>query len=179
MLNAWAISDIPEGVLIKLEAIPKLFPVEVAVMTTGSQGEPLSALTRIATGDHKKVKIDPGDTVIISASPIPGNEDLVARTINNLFKRGAKVIDDTVAPVHVSGHANREELKLMLNLTQPKFVIPVHGEYRHVARFVELAQEMGICEDRVFRLEVGDILEFDSKRLVGTTGRVTSGDVLC
>jgi ribonuclease J len=168
---------IPEGILIKLEEIPKLYPVEVAVMTTGSQGEPLSALTRIATGDHKKVRVDPGDTVIISATPIPGNEDLVARTINHLCKRGAKVIDDAIAPVHVSGHANREELKLMLNLTRPKYAIPVHGEYRHVARYVELAKEMGLSEECVFPMEVGDILELDSKG-ARKNGKVTSGDVL-
>lgn len=168
---------IPEGTLIRLEDIPTLFPVEVVVMTTGSQGEPLSALTRIATNDHKKVKVDPGDTVIISATPIPGNEDLVARTINHLFARGAKVIYDGIAPVHVSGHANRDELRLMLNLTQPKYLIPVHGEPRHIARYTELAIEMGLPEENVFGLTVGDVLEID-ERSAQINGKVSSGDVL-
>jgi len=169
--------SIPEGTLIRLEDIPSLFPVEVVVMTTGSQGEPLSALTRIATNDHKKVKVDKGDTVIISATPIPGNEDLVSRTINRLFSRGAKVIYDGTPPVHVSGHANRDELKLMLNLTRPKYVIPVHGEPRHIARFRELATEMCIPAENVFGLEVGNVLEIDEDG-ARLNGSVTSGDVL-
>jgi ribonuclease J len=168
---------IPEGTRIRLEDIGDLYPVEVVVMTTGSQGEPLSALTRIATDDHSKVKVDRGDTVIMSATPIPGNEDLVARTINHLFKRGAEVIYDAVAPVHVSGHANREELKIMLSLTQPKYVLPVHGEHRHVARFVDLAEEMGIPRENAFALEVGDVLEIDESG-VHAADRVTAGDVL-
>ncbi|HUV03816.1 MAG TPA: ribonuclease J [Armatimonadota bacterium] len=168
---------IPEGTGIRLEDIPDFHPVEVVVMTTGSQGEPLSALTRIAMDDHKKVKVEKGDTVIISATPIPGNEDLVARTINHLFKRGANVIYDPIAPVHVSGHGNREELKLMLNLTRPTYTVPVHGEYRHVAKYTELAEEMGIPRENVFVMEVGDVLE------IGASGarlgdKVPAGDVL-
>lgn len=169
--------SIPEGTLIKLEEIPNLYPVEVVVMTTGSQGEPLSALTRIATNDHKKVKVEKGDTVIISATPIPGNEDLVSRTINRLFSRGAKVIYDGVAPVHVSGHGYREEVKLLLSLTKPKYAIPVHGEPRHIARFRELAAEMSIPSENVFGLEVGNILEI-SKDSAELAGNVTAGDVL-
>jgi len=168
---------IPEGTLLRLEEIPDKYPVEVVVITTGSQGEPLSALTRIATGDHKKVKVDKGDTVIISASPIPGNEDLVGRTINHLFKRGAKVIYDAIAPVHVSGHANREELKLMLNLTQPKYTMPVHGEHRHVSKYIELALEMGVPEENIFSMEIGDVLELDSSG-ARFGEKVTAGDVL-
>lgn len=166
-----------DDIRIRLEDIPNLYPVEVVVMTTGSQGEPLSALTRIAMDDHSKVKVEKGDTVIISATPIPGNEDLVARTINHLFKRGADVIYDAIAPVHVSGHANREELKLMLNLTRPKYVLPVHGEHRHVAGFAELAREMGIPNENVFRMEVGDVLEIDSTG-AALADKVTAGDVL-
>jgi len=169
--------SIPEDSLIKLEQIRDLYPVEVVVMTTGSQGEPLSALTRIAVDDHKKVKVDPGDTVIISATPIPGNEDLVARTINRLFKRGAKVIYDAIAPVHVSGHANREELKLMINLTHPKYLAPVHGEYLHIARYKDLSREMGISPECVFGLEVGDVLQIDSMS-ARIKGKVPCGDVL-
>ena len=168
---------IPPDTKIKLEAIQDLYPCEVVVMTTGSQGEPLSALSRIAAGEHEKVKVEPGDTVIISATPIPGNEDLVHRTINHLFKRGADVIYDPIQAVHVSGHANREELQLMLNLTRPEYVIPVHGEARHVVKYRRLAEEMGIPAENTFSMEVGDVLELDSKgaRLVE---KVPAGDVL-
>ncbi|MCX6377849.1 MAG: ribonuclease J, partial [Armatimonadetes bacterium] len=168
---------IPDGIRIRVEEIPDRYPVEVVIMTTGSQGEPLSALTRIAMDDHKRVKIDKGDTVIISATPIPGNEDLVARTINHLFKRGAYVIYDPMTPVHVSGHGNRDDIRLMLNLTRPKYVIPVHGEHRHVARFVDLAEEMGIARDHTFAMEVGDVLEIDS-RGARPAEKVAAGDVL-
>ncbi|MHB0913414.1 MAG: ribonuclease J [Armatimonadota bacterium] len=167
----------PADTIIGLEEINKLPPSEVVVVTTGSQGEPLSALTRIATDDHSKVKLEKGDTVVISATPIPGNEDLVARTINHLFKRGAEVIYDGADVVHVSGHANREELRLMLNLTQPKYAIPFHGEPRHVARYVELAKEVGLPEERVFSMEVGDVLEID-KDGARILPKVPSGDVL-
>lgn len=168
---------IPDGIRIRVEEIPDRYPVEVVIMTTGSQGEPLSALTRIAMDDHKRVKIDKGDTVIISATPIPGNEDLVARTINHLFKRGAHVIYDPMTPVHVSGHGNRDDIRLMLNLTRPKYVIPVHGEHRHIARFFDLAEEMGIARDHTFAMEVGDVLEIDS-RGARPAGKVAAGDVL-
>jgi ribonuclease J len=168
---------IPEDTRIRLDEIDDFPPQEIVVMTTGSQGEPLSALTRMAMNDHKKVKVEAGDTVIISATPIPGNEDLVDRTINHLFKQGANVIYDTIAPVHVSGHANRDEIKLMLSLVRPTYVIPVHGEFRHVAKFIELAQEMGISRDHVFAMEVGDVLEIDdSGARFGE--KVPAGDVL-
>jgi ribonuclease J len=168
---------IPDNTYIRIEDIPNHYPVELVIVTTGSQGEPLSALTRIAIDEHKKIKVDRGDTVIISATPIPGNEDLISRTINHLFKRGADVIYDAIAPVHVSGHANSEDIKLMLNLTRPDYVIPVHGEYRHIAKFIELAEEMGIPREDTFAMEVGDVLEVDcsSARL---DGNITAGDVL-
>lgn len=169
--------SIPDNIRIRLEDIPNLYPVEVVLMTTGSQGEPLSALSRIATDDHAKVKIEKGDTVVISASPIPGNESLVLRTINHLFKRGADVIYDAIAPVHVSGHANREGLKLMLNLTRPRYVVPVHGEHRHVAKYIELAEEMGIPWEHTFAMEVGDVLEIDSSG-AKLADKVPAGDVL-
>jgi len=168
---------IPDGSRIRVEEIPDRYPAELVIMTTGSQGEPLSALTRIAVDEHKKVKIEKGDTVIISATPIPGNEDLVARTINHLFKRGADVIYDPIAPVHVSGHGNRDDIRLMLSLTRPKYVIPVHGEHRHVAKFIELAGDMGIPSDRVFRMEVGDVLELDGEG-ARLGEKVAAGDVL-
>ncbi len=168
---------IPPNTKIQLSEIPGLYPVEVAILTTGSQGEPLSALTRIATDDHKKIKIAKGDTVVISATPIPGNEDLVSRTINRLFGRGANVIYDAVQPVHVSGHANSEDIKLMLNLTQPEFVIPVHGERRHIAKFTDLAEDMGIPKENCFGMDVGQVLEVDEDG-ARIDGQVTSGDVL-
>ncbi|MHB0997788.1 MAG: ribonuclease J [Armatimonadota bacterium] len=168
---------IPEGTKIRLEDIPGLFPVEVVVMTTGSQGEPLSALTRIAMDEHKKVKVEKGDTVIISATAIPGNEDLVSRTINRLFRRGADVVYDPIEKVHVSGHGNREDLKLMINLTQPKYLLPFHGEPRHVAKYFELADEMGISRDNIFSMEIGDVLEIDDEG-ARKADRVTAGDVL-
>jgi ribonuclease J len=168
---------IPEGVRVRLDEIKDLKPSEAVIVTTGSQGKPLSALTRIATDDHKYVKIEPGDTVIISASPIPGNEALVMRMINHLFKRGANVLYDAVASVHVSGHANREEIKLLLNLTKPKYTMPIHGEARHVAQFAKLAAETGTSDDYVIRMEVGDVLELDANG-ARKLQRVQAGDVL-
>jgi ribonuclease J len=160
---------IPEETKLSLAELTNASPEETVIMTTGSQGEPLSALTRMAMDEHKKIKIGVGDTVIISATPIPGNEDLVLRTINNLFKLGAKVIYDMVAPVHVSGHGNQEDLKLMLNLVRPSYVIPVHGEARHFARYVELAEEVGYGKESVIGLSVGSILEInkDEARIAG------------
>lgn len=168
---------IPDDTYIRVEEIPDRYPAEMVIITTGSQGEPLSALTRIAIDEHKKIKVEKGDTVIISATPIPGNEDLISRTINHLFKRGADVIYDAIAPVHVSGHANREDIKLMLNLTRPEYVIPVHGEYRHIAKFIELAEEMGIPREDTFAMEVGDVLEVDCSG-ARLSDRITAGDVL-
>lgn len=168
---------IPPDTKIRLEDIVDMYPVEVVVMTTGSQGEPLSALTRIAMDEHKKVKVEKGDTVIISATAIPGNEDLVSRTINRLFRRGANVVYDPIERVHVSGHGNREDLKLMLNLTRPKYIIPFHGEPRHVARYFEMTEEMGIPRENVFSLEIGDVLEISSDS-AEVTGKVQAGDVL-
>lgn len=169
--------QIPSDTWIRLEDVKEYFPVEVVVLTTGSQGEPLSALTRMAMDEFPKVQVEPGDTVIISATPIPGNEDLVMRTVNHLFKRGAEVIYDAVTPVHVSGHANRDELKLMLNLTRPKYVVPVHGEYRHVVKYRELAQEMLIPRENIFIMEVGDVLEI-AEECASMSEKVVSGDVL-
>lgn len=167
----------PPGVLIEMDAANKLPMHQVAVISTGTQGEPMSALTRMSTGDHKKVDITPGDTVVLSATPIPGNEKLVARTINNLYRRGAEVIYEPITQVHVSGHASREEIKLLLNLVRPKYLVPFHGEYRHLVHLAEIAEEMGIERSNIFLPEIGDILEF-SAEAGALAGKVASGNLL-
>lgn len=168
---------IPEDMLIELEEINRYPKEEIVILTTGSQGEPMSALTRMAMSDHKRVEILPGDTVIISASPIPGNEKLVARTIDHLFKQGADVIYESVSGIHVSGHPSQEELKLMMNLVKPKFFFPVHGEFRHLIRHAQLAREVGIYSENIFVGENGQIIEFTPKEgRIG--GRVTAGRIL-
>jgi len=169
--------EIPSDILVELDEIQFLPKREVVILTTGSQGEPMSALTRMAMCDHKQVEIMPGDTVIISASPIPGNEKMVHRTIDNLFRQGAEVIYESFSGVHVSGHASQEELKLMLNLVRPKFFIPVHGEYRHLIKHAQLAREVGIPPTNIFVVENGQVLEFTPDR-GAMTGRVTAGNVL-
>lgn len=155
---------VPEGTLIKLEDLSRFPRKSVVIITTGSQGEPLSALSRIASGEHKKIKLEPGDTVIFSADPIPGNETLVAETIDNLFRQKAEVIYGPLSDAHVSGHGFSEDIKLMINLTRPRYFIPVHGEYRHLVRSARLAQQMGIKESQVFVLENGDIVSFSPGR---------------
>lgn len=163
-----------EETLVRLENIEEYPPSEITILTTGAQGEPLSALTRMAMGDHRFVKIQPGDTVVFSATPIPGNEDLILRTINHLFKQGANVLDIRTDPqIHVSGHANREELKLMLNLTRPLYVIPVHGEYRHKELWRRMGEAMNYV---VIKLENGDVLEVTLEEAV-IRERVTAGAV--
>jgi ribonuclease J len=167
---------VPEGLMIELDDIDR-YPVNmVTIITTGSQGEPMSALSRMATSDHKKVSIIPGDTVIISASAIPGNEKMVARTINHLFKQGATVIYESVSGIHVSGHASQEEQKLMINLVKPKFFIPVHGEYRHLVQHARLAVEMGMDSENVIIAEIGDVVEI-GKNKIRVAGKVPSGKV--
>ncbi len=147
------------GVLGRMEEMNTLPPRRVVIMSTGSQGEPTSALARMANRDHRWVEIMPGDTVILSSSPIPGNEQLVNRVIDNLFKLGAQVYYNRVANVHVRGHAAQEELKLILSLVKPRFFVPVHGEYRHLTLHARLAQSMGMTPDQTWVLEDGDILE--------------------
>ena len=168
--------QIPEGIEVDVDDLDRLPAHKVALVTTGTQGEPLSALSRMAMAEHRKISIMPGDTVIISASTIPGNEKLIARTINHLFKQGAHVIYEAMADVHVSGHARQEELKLMLNLVKPKFFIPAHGEYRHLVQHARLAQELGIPSENVFIAENGDVIEFTS-RSGRIAGRVTAGRI--
>ena len=169
--------NIPDGVLIDIDEINNYPPSNIVIITTGSQGEPMSALTRMSTSDHRKVGIVPGDTVIISATPIPGNEKLVSRTIDNLLKQGANVIYEKTSGIHVSGHASQEELKLIHNLVRPKFFIPVHGEYRHLRKHAMLAQDLGMPKENVFVAENGNIIEF-TKEKGGIVGKVPSGIVL-
>lgn len=150
---------IDDGDIIEASEAYGLAPEEVLVMCTGSQGEPLSALARMANGDHKTVKVERGDTVIIAATPVPGNEKAVNRVINRLAKAGATVAHRGTVHVHVSGHAAAEELKLMLNLVQPRFFMPIHGETRHLAAHARLAEEVGIPKENIFMLDNGDCLE--------------------
>ena len=169
--------DIPKGMLVEVEQIHQYPKEQLALITTGSQGEPMSALTRISLSDHRRVEIVPGDTVIIGATPIPGNEKLVSRTVNNLLQRGADVIHGSISGVHVSGHASEEEIKLMLNLLRPKYLIPVHGEYRHQHNCAKLAAKVDIPLENTFLVEPGTVLEFGQGkgRVAGT---VTAGRVM-
>ncbi|AFS78353.1 RNA-metabolising metallo-beta-lactamase [Gottschalkia acidurici 9a] len=169
--------NVPEGTLIELNDIGKYPDDKVVVITTGSQGEPMSALARIASSDHKKMDLRPGDLVIISASPIPGNEKTISKVINKLFKKGANVIYEALADVHVSGHACQEELKLIHSLLKPKYFIPVHGEYRHLEQHAKLAEDLGMPRENIFLAENGSVLEFteESGNIVGS---VPSGNIL-
>ncbi|MDD3893531.1 MAG: ribonuclease J [Syntrophomonadaceae bacterium] len=169
--------DIPANILIEIEDISKYANNQIVIVTTGSQGEPMSALTRMATGDQRWVSIQPGDTVIISATPIPGNEKLVAKTVDLLFKQGAEVIYDKSKGVHVSGHAAEEELKILINLIRPKFFIPVHGEYRHQMKHAKLAVSLGISKSRIFVAENGQVIELGQDQGY-FAGKVTAGKVL-
>ena len=150
------------GVLISARQIDDYPPERILVLTTGSQGEPLSALSQIAADEYPRLKIAPGDTVILSATPIPGNESLVWRTVNRLVRLGAKVYHDGIVPVHVSGHASQEELKLMISLLKPRYLAPVHGEPRHQAAYFELARQMGYRDEQMFLLENGSVLRVEN-----------------
>ncbi len=169
--------DIPEGIVIKLSEVDDYPPERVCVMTTGSQGEPMSALTRLSVRDHKLLKIVPGDTVVISATPIPGNEKNVSKTINNLYRLGAIVIHGSSGNAHVSGHASQEELLLMLNLVRPQYFTPIHGEYRMLVTHGRLAEKTGVESSHVNVLENGDVLQF-VKNGVSKIGRTYGGNVM-
>ena len=169
--------NVPEGVIIDIDEMNNYPASSIVIMTTGSQGEPMSALTRMAMSDHKKVEIVPGDTVIISATPIPGNEKLVSRTIDFLFRQGAEVVYEAASGIHVSGHASQEELKMMHNLLRPKFFIPVHGEYRHLKKHAKLAQEVGTPKENIFVIDNGQILEFTRDKGC-IAGKITAGNIL-
>ena len=159
MAAAMGYLTLPPGILRPLSESRRLPPKEVVLLTTGSQGEPTSALVRIANQDHRDVRVMEGDTVIISATPIPGNELLVSRTIDNLLRQGAEVLYDRIALVHVHGHGSQEELKMILSLLRPRYFVPVHGEYRHLVAHARLAQDMGVAESGIFVMEDGDLLE--------------------
>ncbi|MEO0565536.1 MAG: ribonuclease J, partial [Chloroflexota bacterium] len=156
------ILDVPEGMIVDLNKIDNYQPSKVTVMATGSQGEPSAVLSRMSMGRHR-LEVMSDDTIILSSHPIPGNEEMVARIINDLFRRGANVVYDPLEDVHVSGHGNREELRLMLNLTQPEHVLPVHGELRMLKAHADLAVESGVSRDKVFVVENGTVVEVDDK----------------
>ena len=151
--------DAPDGTIVSLNQARTIPPDKLVVVATGAQGEPTSALVRIANQEHPEIMIEPGDTVVISASPIPGNETLVSNTIDNLYRQGATVLYSRVAMVHVHGHGSKEELKMMLSMIKPRFFVPVHGEYRHLVAHAAIAQSTGIPLSDIFVLEDGDVLE--------------------
>jgi ribonuclease J len=168
--------NVPKATLIRAEDINKFPPERVVIICTGSQGEPTSALTRIANQDHRLVRIQPSDTVILSATPVPGNEKMVNRTINNLFRQGAEVYYQAIANVHVSGHGAQEELKLMLSLLRPQFFMPVHGEYRQLVLHAKLAHTMGIPADHIAIAEDGDMIEV-TPEAIKVVDHTTCGNV--
>jgi len=168
---------VPENVIISIDDIKKYKANQVVIITTGSQGEAMSALSRMAYSDHKKVEISKGDLVIVSASPIPGNEKAISNVINELFKKGAEVVYKSLENIHVSGHACQEELKLMLTLTKPKFFIPVHGEFRHLKLHASLAESVGINHKNIIVGDIGKVIELTSGS-IKINGSVPSGAVL-
>jgi len=169
--------DIPSGILTDVSELKRLPPGQVTLITTGSQGEPMSALYRMAFGEHNQVAVGKNDVVILSSSPIPGNEKMINNIINELLKRGVAVVNDAAVEVHVSGHACVEELKLMHALTQPECFIPIHGEYRHLKRHAELAKEMGMPQEKIIIPEIGRVIEL-GKKTFSQNGEVPAGQVL-
>ncbi|WP_303788530.1 ribonuclease J [Ruminococcus flavefaciens] len=169
--------DAPDGIFIDIEMMNRYASEQIVLITTGSQGEPMSALTRMAMNDHKKVNITPMDFIIISATPIPGNEKFVTRVVNELMKSGAEVVYEAMYEVHVSGHACQEELKLMQSLTKPKFFIPVHGEYKHLKKHADLALQLGMPKDNVIIAEIGNVIETDGNTMK-VVSQVPAGRVL-
>ncbi len=166
----------PDGLLGRLDELKDMPHDRIVFVTTGSQGEPTSALVRIANRDHPQIHIIPGDTVAISATPVPGNEALVAKTMDNLLRQGANVVYNSMAPVHVHGHASQEELKLILNLVRPKYFVPIHGEYRHLSLHAKLAESIGIPRTDIFLMDDGDVLEI-GPQTAKVTGKVSSSNV--
>jgi ribonuclease J len=166
----------PDGILARMDELRGTPHNRTVFITTGSQGEPTSALVRIANKDHRQVHIIADDTVVISATPVPGNEALISRTIDNLFKQGAQVLYNDIAEVHVHGHASQEELKLLMNIVKPKYFMPIHGEYRHLCLHAKLAQSVGIPKEHIFVMEDGEVLEIDQSS-AKVDGRITSSNV--
>ena len=169
--------NLPEGALIDINEIKRYKPEEITVITTGSQGEPMSALFRMAAGEHSQITLGGKDLVVLSSSPIPGNEKLISRIVNELVNHGVSVLRDSAFEVHVSGHAYRDELKLLTSLIKPKFFMPIHGEYRHLAANKELAEEVGIPSNRIIISDVGKVIELDRKS-AKLNGTVPAGKVL-
>ncbi|QUH26679.1 ribonuclease J [Serpentinicella alkaliphila] len=169
--------DIPDGMLIDINDMDRYNDNEIVLITTGSQGEPMAALSRMASADHRKLEIRPGDKVVISATPIPGNEKSVTRVINQLFEKGADVIYESLAEVHVSGHACQEELKLMHRLVKPQYFMPVHGEFRHLKQHGKLAEDLGMSKENIFTMQNGSVLEL-SKDGARIAGSVPAGRIL-
>lgn len=169
--------ELPDGVLIDVNEMKKYKPEQITLITTGSQGEPMSALYRIAFSEHDKVKLSSRDVVVLSAHAIPGNEKLVGKIINALVRSGVKVVNDSVEDVHVSGHACREEIKLLMGLLKPRFFMPIHGEYRHLYANKDIAEFMGIPSENIFITDIGKVLEVD-KRSAAFAGEVPAGKVL-
>jgi ribonuclease J len=157
--------NIPDGMQVNIDQALKMPKKEVVLMCTGTQGEPTSIMGRLSTGTNRQFDLIPGDTVVLSSHPIPGNEESVYRTINRLFRRGANVIYENVAPVHVSGHASQEEMKLLLHLVRPKFLIPVHGEVRHLKQHEQIAMELGYKKEDICVIENGQVIEIEGDRL--------------
>ena len=168
---------VPEGLLIDIDEMRNYTNDKIVVICTGSQGEPMSALTRMSMGENRKVQIVPGDTVIISAAPIPGNEKMVSNTINHLYMLGAEVVYEKANGVHVSGHASQEELKIMHNLIRPKFFMPVHGEYRHLVKHARLAESLGMDRKNIMIADNGAIVELTREKIC-MNGKITAGNVL-
>lgn len=168
---------VKKDTFVDIKDMDKYDDSEIVLITTGSQGEPMSALTRIAYGEHRKIQLTPNDAVILSATPIPGNENAVTKVINRLLERGAKVIYETLSEIHVSGHACQEELKLILSLVKPKYFIPAHGEVRHLMKHAKIAQQMGMDERNIFIMENGNCLEI-SQKSAKIVGDVPSGNIL-
>lgn len=167
---------IPEGIVISLDDLDKYVPNHITIITTGSQGEQMAGLSRIAFENHRKIKIEQDDLYIISASPIPGNDKMVSKVINQLFKKGADVIYEDLEDIHVSGHAYQEELKLIHTLVHPKYFVPVHGEYRHLKHHSDLAQNLGLPKSNIFILENGDVLSINGESAI-ISGKVKTGRI--
>jgi ribonuclease J len=153
---------IPDGVQVNLDQALKMDPSKIVLMSTGTQGEPSSILGRLSTGTNRHFDVKSGDTIVLSSHPIPGNEESIYRTINRLFRRGANVIYEPIAPVHVSGHASQEEMKLLLHLVKPKFFIPIHGELRHLKQHATIAQDVGVSPENIAVIENGQVVEFEN-----------------
>jgi ribonuclease J len=169
--------NIPDDILVDLNRINHIMPNQLVIVATGSQGEPSAVLSRLATGQHRSLDVMAGDTIVVSAHTIPGNEEMVSRTINHLFRRGAEVIYDPIAPVHVSGHASQEEMKLLISLTNPRYFVPVHGELRHLKAHARLAAQSGVDPKNIFVIENGMVLEADKNGVRATNERVPGGYV--